>query len=125
MTDELDSYGRGSYIEEFVSDSKFYAYIVQTDGRIHETCKVKDITLNYENSRRVNIIKKLLARKNTGKEEDDEEEYETNLRFSAIRRTAFHEIVTQNETKICAPVLLKRRFINNQYSVPYGYLPTE
>jgi len=34
-----------------------------------------------------------------------------NLHFTAIRRTAFHEIVTRNETKSCTPVLVKRRFI--------------
>lgn len=47
MTDKLESYGHGSYIEKFVSgDPKFYAYIVRTpDGCIHETCKVKGITL--------------------------------------------------------------------------------
>ena len=129
MTDELESYGRGSYIEEFVSGGpKFYAYIVRTpDGGIHETCKVKGITLNYENSRRVNfnsIKQLLLAREKTRENEDSEEEDETtiNLRFSAIRRTAFHEIVTRDESKICAPVLVKRRFIDNRHSFPYGYL---
>ncbi|XP_070171144.1 uncharacterized protein, partial [Polyergus mexicanus] len=53
MTDELESYGRGSYIEAFVSGGpKFYAYVVRMpDGRTRECCKVKGITLNYENSR--------------------------------------------------------------------------
>jgi len=52
MTEELESYGRGSYIESFVSrDPKFYAYVVRTpEGRAHEICKIKDITLNYNNS---------------------------------------------------------------------------
>ncbi|XP_070167752.1 uncharacterized protein [Polyergus mexicanus] len=56
MTDELESYGSGSYIEAFVSGGpKFYAYVVRSpDGRTHEACKVKGITLNYENSREAN-----------------------------------------------------------------------
>ncbi|XP_025073692.1 uncharacterized protein LOC112552506 [Pogonomyrmex barbatus] len=51
MTDELESYGRGSYIESFVSGGpKFYAYIVRTpSGCTHETCKIKGITLNSSN----------------------------------------------------------------------------
>ncbi|XP_077270142.1 uncharacterized protein LOC143901589 [Temnothorax americanus] len=43
MTDELESYGNGSYIEKFVSGGpKFYAYIVRTpDERTVESSKVK------------------------------------------------------------------------------------
>jgi len=56
MTDELESYGRGSFIESFVSGGpKFYAYVVRTEGRRHEICKVKGITLNYKNSRIINF----------------------------------------------------------------------
>ena len=63
---------------------------------------------------------------NNERERRDEEEEETggvviNFCFSAIRRTAFHEIVTRNETKTCAPVLAKRKFIDNCYSLPYGF----
>ncbi|KYN13280.1 hypothetical protein ALC57_14529, partial [Trachymyrmex cornetzi] len=133
MIDELESYGRDSYIELFVSAGpKFYAYVVRTpEDRLYEICKVKGITLNYKNSLRVNFdsIRRLITeneRERYGVEEEEEEEEETsrrniNLRFSAIRRTAFHEIVTRNETKTCAPVLVKRRFINNRYSLPYGF----
>lgn len=128
MTDELESYGRSSYIEAFVSGGpKFYAYIVRTpEGNTHETCKVKGITRNYENSRRINfntIKRLLLAREKETQENSKEEnsEISINLRFNAIRRTAFHETITRSETKICAPVLVKRRFINSRYSLPYGY----
>src|SRR5436190_2172200 len=131
LTDELESYGSGSYIEAFVSGGpKFYAYVVRTpEGNSHEVCKIKGITLNYENSQRLNFnsIKNLLLareREETeGEEEIEQEETATSLHLSynAIRRTAFHEVVTQRETKVCKPVLLKRRFINNRYSFPYGY----
>lgn len=135
MTNELESYGRDSFIESFVSGGpKFYAYVVRTsDGHTHEVCKVKGITLNFENSRLVNFnsIREILLQRErdaqegeTGGNEENEVTPETsiNLRFKAIRRTAFHEIITRDETKICAPVLLKRRFINNRCSLPYGYL---
>src|SRR5580765_1759142 len=130
MTDELESYGRGSYIEAFVSGGpKFYAYVVRTpDGRTHESCKVKGITLNYENSRLINFnsIRNLLLSKerewiNEKDEEEGSDETSINLRFRAIRRTVFHEIVTRDETKVCTAVLLKRRFIDSRCSLPYGY----
>ncbi|XP_036147283.1 uncharacterized protein LOC118647134 [Monomorium pharaonis] len=43
MTDKLESYGSGSFIESFVSGGpKFYAYVVCTpQGNTHEVCKVK------------------------------------------------------------------------------------
>ena len=61
------------------------------------------------------------------RDEEEEEEEETggaiNLSFSTIWRTVFHEIVTRNEIKkkTCAPVLVKRNFINNRYFLPYGF----
>ena len=124
MTDELESYGRGSFIESFVSGGpKFY---VRTEDHRHEICKVKGIALSYKNSCFINFnnIRKLIM--DNVRERRDEEEEETsgvaiNLRFSAIRCTAFHEIVTRNETKTCAPVLVKRKFINNRHSLPYGF----
>ncbi|KAL6416871.1 hypothetical protein ACFW04_014790 [Cataglyphis niger] len=53
---------------------------------------------------------------------DEKAETSINLRFRAIRRTAFHELVTRDETKVCEPVLLKRRFISSRCSLPYGYI---
>ena len=127
MTDELESYGRGSFIESFVSGGpKFYAYVVRTpEGGVHEICKVKGITLNFANSRLINfnsIKNLLLSRESESQGEENTGDKSINLRFRAIRRTAFHEIVTRDEVKSCSPVLLKRRFINSRISVPYGYL---
>ncbi|XP_070515350.1 uncharacterized protein [Cardiocondyla obscurior] len=125
MTDELKSYGCGSYITSFVSGGpKFYAYVVRTpDGRTHEVCKIKGITLNYSNSLIVNFksIKSLILQREN-KRSEEENPTAINLRFNAIRRTAFHDVVTRTETKACAPVLLKRRFINKHFSLPYGYV---
>ena len=128
MTDELESYGRGSFIESFVSGGpKFYAYVVRTpEGHVHEICKVKGITLNFANSRLINfnsIKNLLLSRESESQGEENIDNSSINLRFRAIRRTAFHELITRDEVKSCRPLLLlKRRFINSRISVPYGYL---
>ncbi|XP_032686577.1 uncharacterized protein LOC116851356 [Odontomachus brunneus] len=58
-------------------------------------------------------------------EETGEDKTVIKLRFSAIRRTVFHDIVTRDETKSCIPVLLKRIFNDNGYSAPYGYVSSE
>lgn len=126
MTDELKSYSRDSYIEAFVSGGpKFHAYVVRTpEGRVHKVYKVKDISLNYEDSRLVNFISirnLLLTRErlqeNTDNEEDKAATNLINLNLSTIRRTVFHAVITRRETKICAPVLVKRRFVNSRYSM--------
>ncbi|XP_070167780.1 uncharacterized protein [Polyergus mexicanus] len=113
MTDELESYGRGSCIETFVSGGpKFYAYIVcAPDGRTYEYCKVKGITLNFENSQLINFLSirnLMLAKERVRENEENEEESagtSINLRFRAIWRTVFHELVTCYETEVCTPVL--------------------
>jgi G:T-mismatch repair DNA endonuclease (very short patch repair protein) len=124
MTDELESYGRGSFIEAFVSGGpKFYAYVVRApDGRKYEICKIKGIKLNYENSRLLNFksIYRLIL--NNEREEDNGERTSIRLEFKTIRRTVFHEVVTRDEVKTCAPVLLKRKFINSRSSLPYGFV---
>jgi len=52
LTDELEQYGSCSFVDEFVSGGpKNYAYSVfgPSTGKRVKKCKVKDITLNYEN----------------------------------------------------------------------------
>lgn len=131
MTDELESYGRGSFIEAFVSGGpKFYAYVVQTaDGHRHEICKIKGIKLNFENSRLLNFssIKDLLISREREEEEEEKNNEEraataVRLEFGAIRRNAFHDVITRREVKTCAPVLVKRRFINSRCSLSYGFV---
>nr|XP_012222209.1 PREDICTED: uncharacterized protein LOC105672077 [Linepithema humile] len=80
MTNELESYGSGSYIEAFVSGGpKFYAYVVRTpEGLTHEVCKVKGITLNFANSCLVNFnsIRELILQKEREEREKESEEEE-------------------------------------------------
>ncbi|EFN77047.1 hypothetical protein EAI_01299 [Harpegnathos saltator] len=57
---------------------------------------------------------------NEEEKKEDARKTSINLRFRAIRRTAFHDIVTRDKSKSCVLVLLKRRF--DDTSVPYGYV---
>ena len=58
LTDELEEYGSGSLIEDFVSlGPKNYGFSVvsPSTGKRATQCKVKCITLNYENSMILNF----------------------------------------------------------------------
>ena len=69
VTDELEEFGSGSYIEEFVSGGpKNYAFWVFCPSKEKRTtkCKVTGINLNYENSKVVNFT----ALKNMIREDD-------------------------------------------------------
>lgn len=116
LTDELETYGPGSYITSFVSGGpKFYAYVVRkADGTTCEVCKVKGITLNYANSRQVNyeMIRSFVTGTRTTP---------VVLKFDAIRRTMHHRVVTRRETKSCEPVNVKRRQAGEHRTLPYGF----
>ncbi|KAJ8953532.1 hypothetical protein NQ317_000050 [Molorchus minor] len=120
MTDELQSYGVGSYITEFVSGGpKNYAYKVFSteDKEDKVVCKVKGIGLNYSASRLVNFesIKDMVLKKSDP----------VYIVSQNIRRTKSHEVVTRTETKIYKPNSTKRKFFDNHSSVPYGYKMTK
>ncbi|RZC37790.1 hypothetical protein BDFB_013942 [Asbolus verrucosus] len=59
LTDEIQEYGLGSYISEFVSDGpknySFNVFILNRERKNVTVCKVKGITLNYKNSKIVNF----------------------------------------------------------------------
>lgn len=116
MTDELKDYGPNSFIKRFVSGGpKFYGYMVQkADGKELTTCKVKGIGLNFKNGEKINFdsICKLVREPGTS----------ITVKFSAIRRDAFHRVTTRQESKTCKPVLVKRRRWGEHDSLPYGYI---
>lgn len=60
LTDELEEYGKGSFIDCFVSGGqKNYAYIVNVRGtnQYKYVCKVKGINLNFK------ILEKVILRR--------------------------------------------------------------
>ncbi|XP_046749826.1 uncharacterized protein LOC124413343 [Diprion similis] len=116
LTDELEPYGRVSFIRAFVSGGpKFYAFIVKRpNGEEVEICKVKDITLNHTASSKINFeaIKGMVV----------EAAAPINLEYRAIRRTELHAVVTRSECKTCKPVFAKRRCCVDSFdTLPYGY----
>lgn len=117
MTDELECYGSGSFITEFVCGGpKNYAYKVFStkNNEFHTVCKVKGIRLNYETSQIVNFdnIKKIIL---------DDSDSKLSIKSTSIQRTVDHSVITVPTVKEYKPVLLKRRFLNDHTSVPYGY----
>jgi hypothetical protein len=117
LTDELEEFGSGSYIEEFVSGGpKNYAFSVfnPTTGKRTARCKVKGITLNYENSRVVNFtsLRNMIL-------EDNSPLYVHNPR--KIKRKHGGVVVSEPDRKEYKVVFKKRRLLNDFDSFPYGY----
>ena len=105
----------GTYITSFLSGGpKFYTYKYRKpDGNEEHVCKIEGIRLNYTNSQQINFdrIRELITVPSR----------EIVLSSCAIRRTVFHDVLTQNETKTCKLVYGKRRFVELDKSYPYGY----
>ncbi|XP_018570294.1 uncharacterized protein LOC108910225 [Anoplophora glabripennis] len=116
MTDELEGYGPGSYISEFISGGpKNYAYKVFStkDNEEKVVCKVKGISFNYSASRLVyfNTIKDMVLDTSTT----------SPVCVRNILRTKEHEVITVQQTKLYKPLSVKRRFLDDHSSVPYGW----
>ena len=117
MTDELEAYGRGSFISSFVSEApKFYAFDVVTPGIdvVIEICKLRRFTLNY-------LVKRDKINKGTIKSLVLGRIPEIAVESQNIRCLEPHYVITRTEEKICKVTCMKRRFIRNDYSLPYGY----
>lgn len=125
LSDELGSYGAGSYIIDFFSGGpKFYGYAVRKpNGEIVYVLKIKGIRLNFENSELINFqsIKELVMRQHNQVLEEAGEIGGITINSHVIRTTKFHEVVSRVETKICKPVYSKRRFVGLEKSFPFGY----
>ncbi|KAG5861535.1 hypothetical protein JTB14_030294 [Gonioctena quinquepunctata] len=116
MTDELEKEGLDSYITEFVSGGpKNYSYTLwSTKDQEHKTvCKVKGISLNHSASQLINfdVIKDMVLT-------PCDPIYIVNKQ---IRRTQEHEVVTLECSKKYEPKSLKRKFLSDHSSVPFGY----
>jgi G:T-mismatch repair DNA endonuclease (very short patch repair protein) len=117
LTDELESYGDGAYISEFVSAGpKNYAYtIVNKAGeRVDGVCKVKGITLNAKNAASVNFetMKEMV----TGTISS-----ELVLQDERIVRSKDHRVLTKKEKKTWRVVYRKRILRDDLSTVPFGY----
>ncbi|XP_030761194.1 uncharacterized protein LOC115886248 [Sitophilus oryzae] len=117
MTDELEGYGEGSYIDEFVSGGpKNYAYRVYSpkSGEYSITCKVKGLSLNYNASQTINFetIKSMVL---------TEQPEPIPIIYRQIRRTADHKVITTQLTKLYRPLSTKRKFDEEGHSLPFGY----
>lgn len=118
LTDELEEYGKGSFIDMFVSGGpKNYAYRVRVKGaeEYKYVCKVKGINLNHKNSLQVNFnkLKQMVV-------ENPEER--VILRGTRISRTKNMDVLTKPERKTYRVVYSKRRRIENFDTLPFGYV---
>jgi hypothetical protein len=116
LTDELEEFGPQSFIREFVSGGpKNYAFSVfcPATGKCTNKCKVKGITLNYENSKVVNFtaFRRMIL------------EDATPLHVHSPKKIKKHGgvVVSEAETKEYKVVFKKRRLMDNHDSLPYGY----
>ena len=121
MTNEQDP---NVYIDTFLlGGPKFYAYraIDSMTGITHECCKVKGISLNYDNSLKINFdsIKNLIESYFSDEKYSDS----IKIKFRAVRRMPAHVIVTTDEFKTCYIVLKKRRYLSPELSLPFSYRP--
>ncbi|XP_063971153.1 uncharacterized protein LOC129263814 [Lytechinus pictus] len=117
MTDELECYGEGSFIEEFCSGgSKNYAYRVYEgeSGNYSTVCKVRGITLNLRNKRVVNFesLKSMVCDGKAANVITDPRR---------IARTRNGQLVTRTEQKAHRVVFDKRVKMADYNTLPYGY----
>jgi len=117
LTDELEKFGSGSFIDEFVSGGPTnYAFsvICPSTGKRTTKCKVKDITLNYKNSKVVHFtsLKNVIL-------EDTPPVHVHNAK--KIKRKHGGIVVSELETEEYKVVFKKRRLMDNFDSLPYGY----
>lgn len=116
LTNELDPYGAGSFIQEYVSAGpKNYAIKIfsPADNTVNFVCKVKGITLNYLNSRQVNFntIRRIVTQNN------DEKIKITDQR---IFKTADSFVFTTSRDKTYRMCYTKRRRVSEFETVPFG-----
>jgi hypothetical protein len=122
MTSELKP---SEYIEEFVSGgSKNYAYkaVDTSTGERKHACKVRGITLNYNALHLVNfdVIRDMIL----GKGEERTVTVQSDHKIKRKRKSGGGgnvSIVTETEDKIYRISFFKRRRLNDETSLPFGY----
>ncbi|KAF4529356.1 hypothetical protein B566_EDAN017368 [Ephemera danica] len=119
LTDELESYGPGSYIQEFVSGGpKNYTYAVYTPGKdtLSYCIKVKGMTINSSNDTVLcfETLKNMICNNAPP----------INITYPhTIHRNKQFTVFTKPLTKKYQVVYTKRRILTGTYmAVPYGYI---
>ena len=122
-TNELDGYGEGSYIKEFVScGPKQYSYkAANGEGKIvGVVMKAKGFSLNHSTAAHLNFdrLKRQVFRFHRDGDTDGESVAVYN---KVIRRTKEHRLVTKTERKV-QKLVYKKRILQYDYTtLPYGY----
>jgi hypothetical protein len=116
------------YIQEFVNGGpKNYAYkiINKTTGKYKTVCKVRGFTLNYSAKHLVNfdVIRNMIL----NPEDNDTVTVRTEKKIKRKRNTcegerACTQIVTEPEDKKYRVCFTKRRRLNDNTSIPFGYI---
>ncbi|KAK4874279.1 hypothetical protein RN001_013639 [Aquatica leii] len=119
MKDELEEYGSGSYIDEFVSGGpKNYSFKIYTPttDTYNTVCKVKGITLNYKNSKVINFekIREMVCENGATVHVNTDRK---------IVRTPVYEVISKPEQKRYSLEYNKRRRLPDCYdTLPYGFV---
>ena len=116
-SNELEEFGSGTFIEEFVSGGqKNYAFSVfsPSTGQCTTKCKVINVTLNYENSKVVNFttLRDMILK-------DAVQMHVHNPK--KFKRKHGGVAVSEPETKEYKVVFMKHRLMDNFDSLPYGH----
>lgn len=117
LTDELEEYGEGSFIDCFVSGGpKNYTYRVNVKGgnTYKYVCKVKGINLNFSNSQKINFeqMRTMILTSTPN---------QVILRGKTIARTKEMAVITRPDQKTYRVVCCKRRRVQDYDTIPFGY----
>jgi len=117
LTDELEEFGFGSYIGQFVSGcpkNNAFSVFSPSTGKRTTKCKIKGITLNYDNSKAVNFtsLRNMILEDNTPLHVHSPRK---------IKRKHGGIVVSEREKKEYKVVFKKRRLMDEFDSFPYGY----
>ena len=120
MTDELEDYGCGSYIDQFVgAGAKNYAFRVRKpDGSTATKVKIRGFTLNYHAAAHLNLEN--LRRKVEAFVQHGEKQ-KTLIVQPQIQRTKERQLVTADVGKEYSVVYDKRWVLDDFSTLPFGY----
>lgn len=118
LSNELEAYGKDAYISEFCSGGpKNYGYCIRNDQEIiKKVVKLKGVTLNYENSKKIDFE----AMKNQILNRNDPNLEGLSANCVQFVRSRDAEIRIVEREKKYSVVIDKRRIVNNR-TYPFGY----